>query len=87
MNADDDIGIVIGDDHSNPLPFHLANIAPVASCLALYAQRVLDDEFCIRLRQLPPSEPVLRMPREIHALPKGAEGNVSPPAKPEKCRF
>lgn len=87
MNADDDIRIVIGNDHSNPLPFHLANVPPVASCLALYALWILNNEFCICWRQLPPSKSVLRMPGEVHALPKGAEHNFSPPFRRGKRRF
>lgn len=58
MNADDDIRIVTSNNYSDPLPFHLPNITPVAPCLSLYSQRVPHDEFRIHLRQLSPSEPV-----------------------------
>jgi hypothetical protein len=79
MNGDNHIRIVVSYNYPDPFSFDLANIAPVASCIPLFSQRAAHHELRVRLSQSCFPQFVLRVPREVHALPKGAHGNFSPP--------
>ena len=78
MNGNHDIRIVAGNDHPKPTAFDLTNIAPVASCICFYPQRVLHNELGIRLGQLPLSKFVLCMSGEVHGPLRAGTCFLSP---------
>jgi len=78
MHAHDQIRIVVGNDHPNPLAFDLSKITPLIRMLSLFSKRVGLNEFCIRAAQLVKLQSISGVLGETHPLSRGQDRSVLP---------